>query len=62
MRPEMKFRFVMKKFLFTLLFIVGEMKFNFVSGVVDVKQAIKNYKHTGSRYRDKHVGASNAGI
>ena len=32
MRPEMKVRFVMKKFLFTLLFIAGEMKINFVSG------------------------------
>ena len=32
-RPEIKFRFVMKKALFTLLFIANEMKCNFVSGV-----------------------------
>ena len=44
----MKFRFAMKKYfyisknLFTLVFIVGKMKSNFVLGVVGVKRSIKN--------------------
>ena len=42
MRPEMKFCFAMKKILFALLFIAGEMKYNFVSPVVGVNQPIKN--------------------
>ena len=42
MRPEMKFCFAMKKILFTLLFIAGEMKYNFVSPVVGVNQPIRN--------------------
>ena len=38
----MKFRLVMKKILFTLLFIAGGMKYNFVSAVVRVNRPIKN--------------------
>ena len=41
MRPEIKYNqkkigFALKKFLFTLLFIAGEMKCNFIPGVVGV--------------------------
>ena len=32
----------MKKILFTLLFIAGGMKYNFVSAVVGVNRPIKN--------------------
>ena len=39
--PEMQFYCAMKNFLFTLLFIPGEMKCNFISGVVGVKRPIK---------------------
>ena len=42
MRSEMKFRFAMKKFLLTLLFIAGRIKCNFFSGVVGQKRPIKN--------------------
>ena len=42
MRSEIKFRFAMKKFLFTLLFIAGRIKCNFFSGVVGQKRLIKN--------------------
>ena len=38
----MKFRLVMKKILFTLLFIAGGMKYSFVSAVVRVNRPIKN--------------------
>ena len=38
----MKFRFTLKKILFTLLFIATEMEYNFVSGVVRVNRPLKN--------------------
>ena len=38
LRLKCKFRTVMKKNLFTLLFIAGEMRRNFVSGIVSVKR------------------------
>ena len=38
----MRFRFVMKKYLFTLLSIAGEMKCTFVPEMVGVKRPIKN--------------------
>ena len=47
MRPVTEFRFVMKKIKFKLLFIAGEMKCKFVSGVVGVKQPIKKVKKRG---------------
>ena len=34
MRLEMKFQSALKSFYFTLVFIAGEMKWNFVSGLV----------------------------
>ena len=40
----MKFPFAMKKFLFELLFVAGEMKYNFVSGAVGVSLPIKKCK------------------
>ena len=46
MGSEMKFRSIMKKILFILLFIADEMKWNFVSQVVGVKQPIKKSKQT----------------
>ena len=46
----------MKKFLFSLLFIAGEMKCNFALGVFGVKRPIEKCKQTRARYRDKHVG------
>ena len=58
----MKFRFAMKNILFTLLFIAGEIKYNFVSGVFGVNQPIKKSKQTRARYIDKHVRGNNAGI
>ena len=42
----MKFRFAMKKIMFTLLLIANEMKYNFVSVVVEVNRPIKIYKQT----------------
>ena len=39
----------MKKILFTLLFTAGKMQFNFVSGVVGVKQPTKKRKQTRER-------------
>ena len=42
----MKFRFAMKKIMFTLLLIANEMKYNFVSVVVEVNRTIKIYKQT----------------
>ena len=44
--PEKKFRFPMKKILFTLLVLADEMKWNLISGMVVVKRPIKKYKQT----------------
>ena len=41
-RPKMKIHSTMKKLMFTLLFIAGEMKWMFILGEVGVKQPIKN--------------------
>ena len=57
MRPKMA-----RKLLFTLLFIAGKMKYNFVLGVVGAKQPIKKCKQTRARGRDRHVGGNNASI
>ena len=57
MRPEMN-----RKFLFTLLFIAGEMKYNSVLGVFEVKRPIKKCKQARTRSGDKHGGGKNAGI
>ena len=46
--PGMKFHFAMKKNLFTLLDIAGEMKRNFISGLVVLKRPIKKYKQKTS--------------
>ena len=62
MRPKMKFRLAMIKILFTLLFVAGEMKCNFVSEVVGVNRPIRKCKQTKVRYRDKHVGGNSTGI
>ena len=53
----MKFR---EKCLLTLLFIVGEMKYNFVLGVVGIKRPIKNYKQARAGYSGEHIGGNNA--
>ena len=58
----MRFRFGIKKILSALIFNVGRMKYNFVSGVVGVNRPIKKYKQTRVRYRNKHVGGNNTGI
>ena len=34
----------MKKILFTYLFIAGEMKFNFVLGIIGVKRSLENVR------------------
>ena len=34
----------MKQILFTYLFIAAEMKFNFVSGIFEVKRSLENVK------------------
>ena len=60
-RPEMKFRFALKK-MFTLLLLPSEMKYNFVSRVVGVKRSIKKCKQIRARYKVKHAGGSNVGI
>ena len=52
----------MKKILFALLSIMGETKWNLVSGVVRVKRPIKKSEQTRTRYRDNHVEGNNAGI
>ena len=57
MRPEMT-----QKFLFTLLFIAGEMKYTSVLGVFGVKQPIKKCKEARGRSGDQHGGGKNAGI
>ena len=62
MRPKMKFRLTMKKFISVLTFIAGEMKYNFVLEMVGLKQPIKKCKQTRARSRKKHVGGNNAGI
>ena len=62
MKPEMKCLSTMKRIMFTLLFIAGEMQCNFVSGVTEVNQPIKKCKQTRARYRDEYVGGNNAGI
>ena len=41
MKPETKFQPTMKEILFILLYIAGEMKWNFVSGVVQEKRHIQ---------------------
>ena len=58
----MRFRFVMKKFLFTLLSIAGEMKCTFVPEMVGVKRSIKKCKQTRAKYRDKHVEGNSEDI
>ena len=57
MRPEMT-----PKFLITLLFIAGEMKYTSVLGVFGVKEPIKNCKEARRRSGDQHGGGKNAGI
>ena len=60
--PKMNFRFAIKTFLLTLLFIADKMKCNFISGVVFVKFLIEKCKQTRARYRGKHVEGSNEDI
>ena len=62
MRSKMKFRLTMKKFLFVLTFFAGEMKYNFVLGMIGLKQLIKKCKQTRARSRKKYVGGNNPGI
>ena len=51
-----------QKFLLTLLFIAGEMKYTSVLGVFGVKQPIKKCKEARGRSGDQHGGGKNAGI
>ena len=55
MRPEIKCCSVTKKIMFALLFIAGEVKLNFVSGVVVDKQPIKKCKQIRARHRVNHL-------
>ena len=57
MRHKMKFDSDLKKNLFTLVFIAGEMKWISVFGVVVVQCLIKKSK-TRARYRSEHVGGN----
>ena len=57
MRHKMKFDSDLKKNLFTLVFIAGEMKWISVLGVVVVQCLIKKSK-TRARYRSEHVGGN----
>ena len=59
---DLKWNFVSSWRKFKLLLIAGEVKYNFVSGVVGVNRPIKKCKQTRTRYRDKHVGDNSAGI
>ena len=51
----MKFRSALKKNLFTLLFIAGEMIWKFVSGVIAMKRLVYICKQTWARFKNMHV-------
>ena len=51
-----------KKYLKKYVFIVDEMKHNFISWVVGVNRCIEKPIQSRARYKDKHVGSNNGSI
>ena len=61
MTPKMNFHST-EKFLFTLVFIPGEMKWNFVSRVAILGRPNKKFNQTRAGYKGRHVRGNYSGI